>query len=235
MKKELNNYFENIWYINTDLHKLCKNKYIRKNKEIWEYLTKDLKVLEIWVWNWDFACFCEKKWIKDYTWIDIDDYYFNELRKKFVKYSFIKANFQDYLVDKEEFYDIVYISNVFEHLNEIERKSMIKLVYSSLKKWWKWINYMPNADSVILLGHTAFWDVTHYRVYNTTSFEQIIKMNWINFYKITHKTLCIWCDNMIKKIIHWIFIFLSKVYYLWMWTSAFPKIYTWEFISILEK
>jgi len=128
---------------------------------------------------------------------------------------------------------MVFTSHLFEHLNKKERIEIINYIYKWLKKWWIWINYMPNADSSLIVWFWRWWDVTHTTIYNKVSFQQLINQSWNDFSNIKHLNINIW-QNFIKRMIHKIFLFFSKIYYIWMWRN-FPEIYTWEIISILKK
>jgi hypothetical protein len=75
--------------------------------------------LEIWCWIGNFAYFCNKIWVKDYTWIDIDDYFFENNKKDFQNYKFIKSTFQKFLnLQQYNTIDIIFTSHILEHLNE---------------------------------------------------------------------------------------------------------------------
>ena len=232
----MNNYFtnnpayKNLWGLKESDFKYLIEK---SEKEIWGFLNKDLEILEIGFWAWGFTEVCRNKWIKNYTWIDIDWFFLNDLQKKYPKYKFNIISFWDFLKDKKEKYDLVYMSHVFEHLNEEERESCIKLIYQSLKKWGIWINYMPNCESIIEASKHRYFDLTHKTSYCPNSFEQLLNEN-IKNYKITHLNSHVWTWIFFKRLVYLFFLNLTKIYWKWMWRS-FPKINTWEFISIIQK
>ncbi len=232
------NYFKNHpWYNNKS----------KRNKQIFDYYTKltfDLKnfmdifnekssFLEIWFWIWKFANFLKKKWITKYTWIDIDDTFLKINKNKFNNFTFLKSKFQIFLKNTNNKYDTIFTSHVFEHLDNKETSELIKLIFQSLKKWGVWVNIMPNADSVIWWVSWRYIDITHKTIYNINSFEQTIALENVNFKLIKHLNSYIW-QNFIKRIIHLIFLFFTKIYYTSMWRT-FPKIYTWEIISLCYK
>lgn len=182
----MNNYFKhNPWY-----KKALKEKenifnwfYLQYKKDLSSYLYKfkNTKLLEIWCGMWKFAYFCDKIWVKDYTWIDIDDYFFDANKKDFPNYSFIKSWFQKYLTKHKNELDIIFVSHVFEHLDEKERIEMIESIYWWLKENGVWINYMPNADNFLTLWHWRWGDATHKCIYTTDSFEQVINFTECKF------------------------------------------------------
>lgn len=211
-------------------------KYKWELKKLWKTLNKDAKILEIGFGNGNFTYFCKKYWFKNYTWIEIDDTFIEQNKKDFKNYYFLKQDFQTFLKDSKK-YDVIFTSHVFEHLNKTEAGELIKSIYSSLNIWWYWINYMPNADSHLNSCSLRYHDITHKYIYNSHSFEQIILTNEISFSKIEHFNSFPAINHYIKflfKIIHPIFLWISKIYYYWMWYS-FPKTYTSEILSIMEK
>ena len=234
----MDKYFEHhkwyqIGYKNKD--KVYKAHYLSCKKELKNYLNKfiDAKVLEIGSWMWKFAYFCDKIWVKDYTWIDIDDYFFEGTRKDFPNYKFIKIRFQKYLKEHKNEFDIIFVSHVFEHLDEKERIEMVESIYCWLKENGIWINYMPNADAIFLVWYWRRCDLTHKNIYNESSFFQLISSCNCNF-TIENFNKYIWSPSKIRRLIHLIFLFFTKIYFLGMWFT-FPNFYTREFWNILTK
>lgn len=224
--------YQNDYKNNKDkIYKITNKKY---SKDIMKFFpSKDIKILEIGFWNWKFANFLFQNWYKEYTWIDVDDFYIRDLKETFPEYHFYKSNIHEFLMPNKNKYDIIFMSHVFEHLNKSERETCIKCIETSLKKNWYRINYMPNADSDILLWYGRRWDITHYTIYNSISFEQLLN-KYSNFSEINHYNQYVWFQNPIYRIFHKITLFFTKIYYLGMW-SHLPKIYTWEFLSIIKK
>lgn len=197
---------------------------------------RDISILEIGLWNGDFANFCFKNKFINYTGVDIDDTYISQLKSKYSNYSFIVSDIAIFLENNNVQYDIIFMSHVFEHLPEDVANQSTKLIYQKLNEWWYWINYMPNADSMkaCALRHI---DVTHQTIYNTNSLEQRLFMNDANFLEVNHFNTLPAIHPVIKsvfKIIHPIFLVFTKIYYFGMWLT-FPKIYTSEILSIMKK
>lgn len=229
------NYFKNHPWYDVNIEKnnqIMISKYISDLEKQWVTISKTFKVFEIWFWTWNFATYCKFKWISDYTWVDIDNYYWEKINKLLPNYIFLKESFQDFLQDKFEKYDLIFTSHVVEHLEKDELFDMIKCIYNSLKKWWIWINYMPNANSTINWLNMRYCDITHINFYNNQSFEQIIRNSWCNFNKIYH--LNDRPTTLIKRIINIFFITLTKIYYLWM-MQTLPQYHSINLISIIKK
>ena len=229
------NYFENHpWYTSNFeiLHAKMYSKYISDLKKQWITLKSSDSILEIWVWIWNFTHYCNQNNIKKYIWLDIDKYFFDDLRKNYPYFSFINEKYQNFLEGKKETFDIIFTSHICEHLSQSEIIDLTKFIYNSLKKGWIWINYMPNANAVINASYMRYGDITHRTLYNSDSFEQIINISKVRFNEIKH--LNDNPTNLIKKIIHNIFVLITKIYFMWMMQS-FPKNYTSNLISILKK
>ncbi len=232
----MGNYFRNHPWYNQEVQKLHKNNFfIKYNSDLHQYVkdfNKDKKILEIWSGMWNFAYFCQTIWVKNYTWIDIDDYFFETQKYEYPNYIFLKESFQNHLENNS--YDIIFVSHVFEHLNEIERKEMINCIYNWLTSNWIWINYTPNADSILSSNRWRYTDITHYTMYNTMSFEQLCNsILWEKPFSLQTINSHIG-TNLSKRIIHKVFLLFTRIYYLGMWVE-FPTIYTWEMINILRK
>ena len=237
----MNNYFKNHpMYIKNIQNKEKNIKYHwhKLQKETWfifNHLNKKINILEIGFWNWYFTYFCKKNRFKNYTWIDIDNTYMKQHKKEFKNYIFHKTDIIDFL-QKNKGYDIIFMSHVFEHLDEKQAKKAINLIYSALNKGWYLINYMPNADS-FKAASLRYIDITHKKIYNSHSFEQIALSNNANFSYIKHfNTLpaILPFKKVIFQIIHPIFKIFTIIYFYWMWLM-FPKIYTSEILSIMQK
>lgn len=236
--EKMNNYFKShIWYQKAynNKNKVYNATYLQYKKDLEKYLDKfhNAKVLEIWCGMWKFTNFCSKIWVIDYTWIDIDDYFFEENKKDFPKFNFIKIWFQEYLKIHKNKFDIIFVSHVFEHLDEKERIEMVESIYWGLKENWIWINYMPNADSTLKVWNWRWTDITHKTIYNDMSFAQVVYGCNCNF-KIENYNTYIWVKNFFRRSIHLFFRWITKIYFLGMW-HIFPEFYTWEFINVLTK
>lgn len=234
----MSDYFKNhpcyseAWKNRKKVFNFC---YLQYKKDLKKYLwkLKNSKVLEIGSWMWKFAYFCSVIWNNDYVWIDIDDYFFEKNKQDFPNYQFNHVSFQKYLNKHKNEFDIIFVSHVFEHLDEIERLEMIEYIYNWLKDNWIWINYMPNADAILLSSNWRYTDITHKTIYNENSFFQIINSTNCDFL-IENFNIYIWVKNQFRRLIHLLFRWITKIYFLGMW-QRFPKIYTWEFINVLTK
>ena len=209
--------------------------YPQYKKDLEKYLGKfsNAKILEIWCGVGKFTYFCEKIWVNDYTGIDIDDYFFEYNKKDFPNYKFIKIWFQEYLNKHKDEFDIIFVSHVFEHLDEKERVEMVRSIYDWLKENGIWINYMPNADNFLWAWSLRRGDITHKTIYSDISFGQVVNSTNLPF-EIENFNTYVWVESRFRRIIHIIFRYFTKIYFVGM-GKRFPNLYTWEFISVLTK
>ena len=137
-----------------------------------------LKVLEIWSWQWNFASFCQKMWITNYTGIEIDSEMAEYTQKIFPEYNILSDDAIKYLEKYLEKYDIIFSSHVFEHFSIEDGIHLATLIKEHLiDDTGRWINIMPNASSIMAwLGR--YNDITHKVLYTENSFNQVLKMVW---------------------------------------------------------
>lgn len=189
-------------------------------------------VLEIWFWKWNFANYCNKIWVKNYTGIDIDDFFIKKLTKNFKKYIFTKIDLGNFFKDNKKKYNVIFTSHVFEHLDTGTSSKLVDGIYKSLEKWWIWINIMPNADSVFNSTSMRYCDITHMILYNSISFVQKINSRENVCFNIQHYNDR--ATTIIRRMIHIPFKFIFKILYLWM-MQKMPTYYTSNLISVLKK
>lgn len=229
-----NTYFENhIWY--KERNQLDeRNIHIQFTYEIGQFLpvNKNIDILDIWYGQWYFSTYINNMWYTKYIWVDIDNRYQNELERIIPNYNFLHQNIFDFFDKNIEQYDVVFSSNIFEHLGKEERVIRINEISKFLKDGWIRINYMPNADSILWATSSRYTDITHYSIYNYISFSQLLRENG-SFSNISHYNQYIW-NNFLKRMLHKIVIWISKFIYIILWFS-FPSTYTWQIITICKK
>lgn len=229
------NYFQShIWYCN-------RNGEDEKNihKQFWleisEQLPKDKNsmILDIWYGQGYFSTYLDSLWYMHYTGVDIDSRYQSDLQQLLPNYTFEHKNIFDFFKNNNDLqYDIIFSSNIFEHLWEQDRKIFIEKIEQYLKKWWVWINYMPNADSILWSTSARYTDITHYTIYNIISFSQLLNQ-YSQFSSIQHINQYIW-TSIIKRFIHKTIRSLYKIIYTSLWFT-FPTIYTGQIITLCKK
>ncbi len=134
------------------------------------YITKNLRILDFWFWNWSFA-----KWLRKIFWnsIIIDGI---EIDKETIKYASKRYNniFLKNLENEEieakltNVYDIIVALDVFEHI--LYPLNVISKLYKLLKKGWIIYIQVPWYNPKII------WDdYTHIRWFTRNSLERLLK------------------------------------------------------------
>lgn len=231
---EFKDYYQNHEYSQRKID--YKWSYIYHDRNFWneikKYNKKDSVILEIGSWQWTFAYYCKKQWFKKYYWFDLDSKIVNETKQEYLDYNFYDLDIFEHLKKNTEKYDIIFMSHVFEHLSLEEWKKISILIYESLKKWWVWLNSMPNAANPYSGSYRRYSDITHKIIYTDNSFNQILLSSWFIKNNIIHKNQYMWY-SYIKRVIYLIWISINKFLRSSIW--YLPKIYTDSIISIIKK
>ncbi len=95
-----------------------------------------------------------------------------------------KARLKEFLKNKKEIYDTIFLKDVIEHFDKEEALAILEMAFTSLKKGGKLIIQTPNAESPFGARY-RYYDFTHEIGFTPTSLSQILKVvgfKKINFY-----------------------------------------------------
>ncbi len=194
-------------------------------------LDRNINILEIGSWTWGFANYCNTLWFKNYIWFELDKNMVQRTKMIFPNYVFNTTDVFEFLHYKKNTFDLVFISHVFEHLEEDKAIEISQLIYDSLTQWWIWINTMPNSETPYV--SQRYIDITHKKIYCSNSFSQILLEVGFKEEKIIHKEQFIW-NNIITTIMLKIMKIFHKLFLLSAWIYP-PKIFTQNFFTIAKK
>jgi len=243
MSNQKNNIYQNYYsthseYLhasNSDRKRFIQNikykinphiKWILKDKDI-----SNIRILDIWCGQWYFAEYCKNRWVKHFTGFDLDSHIVDYCAKILPEYTFSDKDIYEHLLKNKNTYDIVFMSHVFEHLSLEEWIQLTKLIYWGLKKWWQWVNIMPNASSIFFSWYLRYNDITHKTLYTENSFNQVLLNNFTEE-NIVHKNYITW-NKTIKGLIVKVMSYIWRMIIRSMWFGV-PKIYSLEIISIIK-
>jgi hypothetical protein len=186
--------------------------------------------LEVWCWQWKFAYFCQKMWIKDYTWVEYDNEMARIAKEKFKDYTIISWDIFEYFKKNDEKYDIIFLSHVFEHFDLDGWFKLANQIKEHLNEWWFWLNFMPNIEW--LFAGQKYWDITHKQVYSANAFNQVLLWAWFLREKIKH-------FNVHPNVGFWWFIY-KFVYPIRLALNRLllgggVEYYTSSFLSVIQK
>lgn len=233
MNIQYKNYYKTHSYNLENINYEISNKIFKR--KIWKFIMilkefKDLRVLEIWSWQWKFASYCKSIWIKNYTWLDLDDTIIEYTKKQFPEYSFFNTDVINFLSENKDKFDIVFMSHVFEHFSIDDWITLAELIKNNLSIDWIWFNFMPNWWSS-RWNWLRYCDITHKTIYTITSFNQVLRIAWFEDKNVNHYSVIPELP-IIAKIIYIILIYFP--YYLIRKLTWINNIYTLEIFSLIK-
>ena len=161
---------------------------------------KNIKILDIWCWNWRFLKFLKEKEInfEEYIWVDLSEWLLEQANFEHPKNRFLHLNMLDLDKIKEKFDYIFFIAS-FHHLDNLEdRLIVLKKAYDLLEKWWKifMTNWALNSElnkekyekSIIKDSKNKFWSIDYnikiweynryYHCFSLAELEYLFKKAW---------------------------------------------------------
>lgn len=100
----------------------------------------NLKILDLWCWDWRFLKFLEKKTFKqiDYEWVDISYKLIEIAQKQNKKWNFFVDSMENFLFKQnQQKYDFVLMNASFQHIpTSKERLYVLKQIYRVLDYYW---------------------------------------------------------------------------------------------------
>lgn len=204
------NYFKNNHSYGMDIENNSWQRNKQMDKKFGRYIKSDAKVLEIWSWLWSFANFCIYKWVKEFVWIEIDQWVAEKLSKYFDQYKILCADALEFFEKTEEKFDVIFMSHVLEHFTIEDGITLARHIREHLNPHGIWINIMPNAWC-ISSWVARYNDITHKVIYTSNSFNQLLLEAWFDIQGIQHFNVL--PSNPIKKLFFWLaWKFLSVEY-----------------------
>lgn len=145
-----------------------------------------------------------------------------------------KARMKEFLKNKKEIYDTIFLKDVIEHFDKEEALAILEMAFTSLKKGGKLIIQTPNAESPFGARY-RYYDFTHETAFTPTSLNQIFKVvgfKKVNFYPegpVAHGI-----KSFIRAVL-WQLIVLGIKFYLIVETGTGKGIFTRNIIVVAVK
>lgn len=133
------------------------------------------EILEIWPGMGEFVDYINTRNEAEISIIDNDSSVIEYCTKKYkVKESFsIKTSISEIEKNLKE-YDLIFMSQILEHVPKEEQTNLIKILYKHLKKNWTIIITVPNAGNFLTLTE-IYGDITHTTAFTENSLQQLAK------------------------------------------------------------
>jgi len=136
--------------------------------EFGKYLNdKKLTILDFGCGLGDFLKVLESEGFKDLWGVEIDKSAFKVAKSKLKKTKIFNQSGIDFLKNKKNFFNAIFLIDVLEHIELNKIPKLIKYLFRSLKKGGIVVIRTPNAESVLFGSYMRYGDPTH-----TTSFTR---------------------------------------------------------------
>ncbi len=200
-------------------------KFLPKNKEV--------KIIDLGCGNGDLILWLQNLGFKDVAGIDYSKEQVEFAKKLGVK-NILQGDLKEFLKNKKEVFDVIFMRDVLEHFNKEEILEVMELVYSALSKNGAVVIHTPNGES-IFSGRYRFWDFTHEMSFTKTSLRQLFGVSGfekIEFYSsgpVVHGL-----KSLIRYLLWKIIEFILKIYLL-VETGSGEGIFTQNLIAVAQK
>ena len=222
------------------LHGAFSIKDIEKQFPVWKkYFSKFLPankenvIVELGCGNGGLIYWLKKLGYKNVLGVDISIEQI-EYAKKLGIADVVQNNLIDFIRDKNEYYDLIFLRDVLEHFNKEEIIDIMSLVYNSLKKGGKIIIQTPNGAG-IFGSRYRYHDFTHEISFTENSLRQILLMNNFSDLKFYETAPVIHGIKSFIRFILWKFIRIFLQIFLLIETGGTEKILTQNIIVIGRK
>jgi len=157
-----------------------------------------------------------------------------ETAKKLKIKNINHSNLRDFIKNKKDLYDVIFIRDVLEHFTKDEILDILGLVHESLKNNGAVIAQIPNAGN-LFGSHLRYGDFTHEISFTENSANQIFSISGFKNLKILPVPRVIYGIKSLTRSIFWKIIELYLRFYLLVETGFGKRILTPDLIVIAKK
>lgn len=183
IKDMFNKYFSIMSSSHGEEPRITKNDILHFNKTIYPHIPKDINsnIIEIGCGYGRYVKLLNEKGYENVFGIDISDEQIFYARHKLNLVNVDIAEPLLFLQNKIDFYDVILLIDILEHLELTYLLNLIQLIYQALKPSGVLIIQVPNAFSFIPIQYV---DITHLRSFTTYTIEQVLRFG--GFIKYNH-------------------------------------------------
>ena len=142
-----------------------------------------------------------------------------------------QANLVDFLKNKTELYDVIFMRDVIEHFNKNEILDILDMLYNALKKNGALIIQTPNGAS-IFGNRYRYHDFTHEISFTENSLRQIMLMGNFSGLEFYETAPVVYGLKSFIRFILWKFLRKVLQFYLLVETGAGEKVLTQNIIVV---
>ncbi len=208
MEREIFENYMSVVYSSSDrnanIEKEYANLYFWNKKYVGSHLPRDKnsRILDIGCGLGQNLYTFSRLGYKNFTGIDISSECIAFCEKKGFHVEKVLA--EEYLKGKNDFFDVITIYHVVEHIKKEEIISFLKILKSSLKKDGVLIINIPNGNNAISGSHDRYVDITHEILYTPESMQEILLLAGFKPKNIMIKELVAYAPNdnkLLKKVL----------------------------------
>ncbi len=172
--------YRNYSEINENIHKFDELYYAKTASEYdamySDYLPKDknAKILDIGCGNGIFLYYLKNYGYTNFDGIDVDQSSV-DIVKRHVTDRVIKTNASNFLEGKKEYFDVIVMNEVMEHIEKNEIIPLINQIYNALAHGGIFICYVPNMENPFTT-YTRYHDFTHTIGFTQNSLRMVMKL-----------------------------------------------------------
>jgi len=151
-----------------------KSQFLTLNSYFCEFLpkNKNAQIIDLGCGNGSFVYWLQQMGYSDTEGVDVSSEQVKIAEKLGIK-NVKKADIKEFISDKKQAYDVVFLRDVLEHFNKSEILEILELVFQSLKIGGKIIIQVPNAEN-FLSGRLRYGDFTHEISFTSESISQVL-------------------------------------------------------------
>jgi 2-polyprenyl-3-methyl-5-hydroxy-6-metoxy-1,4-benzoquinol methylase len=205
--------------------------------EFGKYLNdKDLTILDFGCGLGDFLKVLENEGYKNLFGVEIDKSAFKLASSKLKKVKLFNQSGFDFLKNKKNFFDIIFLIDVLEHIEIKKISTLVKYLFNSLKKGGKLIIRTPNAESIFFGSYMRYIDPTHTTSFTRHSIKSLFEDKGFKTIEIRGQKLAdifyLYPLKILRTILELLMKFIMVLYY---GELGFKSIQTPNLIAVFEK
>lgn len=135
---------------------------------------KNIKILDFGCGTGDFLYYLKQLGYKNYFGLDVSSENVKFV-KKYITKNIIMADGVEYLMNKRNYFDLIILNDVLEHISKDMIIALIKRIYQALKPKGILICRVPNMENPITT-YRRWSDFTHEVGFTCNSLKMVIKM-----------------------------------------------------------
>lgn len=151
--------------------------------------------------------------------------------KKFGIKNISDGNLINFIKDKKDFYDVIFLRDVLEHFKKDEIIEIMDIIYRSLKKRGKLIIQTPNSAG-IFGSRYRYHDFTHELSFTENSLRQIMLISGFSNLKFYETMPVIYGFKSFIRSVLWKFLRIIIQFFLLVETGAIEKVLTQNIIGV---